>query len=335
MSVMICLLILSFLIIFLINSYQIAYAYIDYSSSCYSCTNIVGIAVHQKYVPSSFVNYDFPFFGLSISIPSDWRENKVPEFINEIATYYSPLINTADSYHDNLVIAGGMYNATISTDQLLNISIKSLAKLDKFLVMGIDKGINLSGHPGYRFQYSFEDNKKAYWAVQTGFISNSTFITVTYRAQIGQYAEFLPSVEKIIDSIKFKPLTQTELVQNVTYLTSKNSANNLTLKYPSNWIKTKEGFLSSLLTIYAPLDDISDRYYDNIRIKISNVTLQNITSLSQFIKERDNSLISLDGYKVILNGNTTLSGNPGLRNWYSPSVIVMVRKVTRLKELPP
>ena len=105
------------------------------------------------------------------------------------------------------------------------------------------------------------------------------------------------------------PINHNQQDQNRRSIEYKDSENNLTLKYPSNWIAAQKGYLSSVLTIYAPLDDISDQYYDNIKVYVNNVTLQNVT-LSQLMEERENYLKTLDDFKVISNSNTTVSGNP-------------------------
>ena len=70
----------------------------------------------------SFVTYDFPSFGLQISIPSDWRKSQTPQFIDEFATFFTPLVPPTDNYHENLGIAGRIYSSPISVDQSLDAS---------------------------------------------------------------------------------------------------------------------------------------------------------------------------------------------------------------------
>ena len=295
--------IFSFMAILLINSCHVAPAFCDL------CSNTLVVAARDKYMPPSFVTYDFPSFGLQISIPSDWRKSQTPQFIDEIATFFTPLVPPGDNYHENLVIAGRIYSSPISVGQSLDASLKSLEKLNNVEVRETATDFMLGGHPSYRLVYSFEENGTQFWAMNLGTVSNSSSLTLIYIAEMGQYAEFIPVVKKIIDSVMLTPINPNEQDQNRRSIEYKDSENNLTLKYPSNWIAAQKGYLSSVLTIYAPLDDISDQYYDNIKVYVNNVTLQNVT-LSQLMEERENYLKTLDDFKVISNSNTTVSGNP-------------------------
>jgi hypothetical protein len=294
--------ILLFISILLINSCHVGPAFCDL------CSNLLGVAARDKYMPSSFVTHDFPSFGLQISIPSDWNKSSTPQFIDEIATFLSPL-QPPDNYHENLAIAGRIYSSPVSVGQLLNASLKSIEKLNKVQVKETATDFMLGGHPSYRLVYSFEVDNTQYWAMNVGILSNSSSLTLIYRAQMGQYAEFVPVVEKILDSVMLTSINPNEQLQNRRPIEYKDSEHNLTFRYPSNWIAAEQGYLSSVLTIFAPLDDISDRYYDNIRIHVNNATSQNMT-LPHLMKQRENYLKTLDDLKIVSNGNTTVSGNP-------------------------
>jgi hypothetical protein len=294
--------ILLFIVILLVNSCNVAPAFCDL------CSNILGVAARDKYMPSSFVTYDFPSFGLQISLPSDWRKSPTPQFIDEIATFFTPLLPPTDNYHENLAIAGRIYSSPVSVGQSLDASLKSLEKLNNVEVKETATDLVLGGYPSYRLAYSFEYNSTQFWAMNVGIVSNSSSLTLIYRAQSGQYAEFIPVIERILDSVMLTPINPNEQDQDRRSIEYKDNENNLTLKYPSNWIAAQKGFLSSVLTIYAPLDDIFDQYYDNIKVYVSNVTIQNMT-LSQLMRQRENYLKTLDDFKVISNSNTTVSGN--------------------------
>jgi hypothetical protein len=301
-STMYTLYILLFMAVLLINSCHVG-------PFCDLCSNTLVAAAREKYKPASFVTYDFPSFGLQISIPSDWRMSTTPQFIDNIATFFTPLLASTDSYHENLAIAGRTYSSPISVGQSLDASLKSLERLNNVEVKETATDFMLGGYPAYRLAFSFKDNSTQFWAINVGIVSNSSSLTLIYRAQAGQYAEFIPVVEKILDSVVLTPINPNGQDQNRRSIEYKDSENNLTLKYPSNWIAAQQGFLSSVLTIYAPLDDISDQYYDNIKVHVNNVTSQNMT-LSQLMKQREDYLKTLDDFKVISNGNTTVSGNP-------------------------
>jgi hypothetical protein len=44
-----------------------------------------------------------------------------------------------------------------------------------------------------------------------------------------------------------------------------------TFKYPANWTILRQGYLSSNVTIYPPLDNLTDNYFDNLRIYAVNL----------------------------------------------------------------
>jgi hypothetical protein len=61
---------------------------------------------------------------------------------------------------------------------------------------------------------------------------------------MGQYGEFVPVVEKILDSVMLTSINPNEQLQNRRPIEYKDSEDNLTFRYPSNWIAAGQGYLS-------------------------------------------------------------------------------------------
>ena len=70
--------------------------------------------------------------------------------------------------------------------------------------------------------------------------------------------------------------------------------------------QANQGYLSSDLTIYSPLNNASDRYYDNIRVFVNNSNM----TLKGLLKQDQSSLKQLNDFRVLRETNTSLSGNP-------------------------
>ena len=63
--------------------------------------------------------------------------------------------------------------------------VKSLEKLNNVEVRETATDFMLGGHPSYRLVYSFEVNNTRYWAMNVGIVSNSSSLTLIYRAANG------------------------------------------------------------------------------------------------------------------------------------------------------
>lgn len=96
----------------------------------------------------------------------------------------------------------------------------------------MDQGFRLGNYPAYKIVYSFDTDRQSYWAMQVGTVLNSTYVKMTYNAQKGEYAKYVQTIEKILNSVKFTEPSANNLFQNGTLVTYKDPNNNFNLRYP-------------------------------------------------------------------------------------------------------
>jgi hypothetical protein len=80
----------------------------------------------------------------------------------------------------------------------------------------------------------------------------------------------------------------------------RNEIEGIALHYPANWTRGSYNYLSSILTIYGPLNNLTDFYFDNIRINVDvkNGTLVDVTAANMIEEYEEAFNNTLNNFKT-------------------------------------
>ena len=276
------------------------------------CPTLTPVAIYKRYKASAYVPHNYSSTGLNISIPSDWNSSTSSQSINEISTFRSPIQSDSDRFHENIVIKEGRYTKNLTLSDFSSATVAGLQGLEDFKLIENSFDSTISGVPANKIAYSYTENKIPYMGMQLSTVLGSSYLTFTYNAERGRYAEYLPTINEILSSVKIVPKILDQNKNNSTLIAFKNETEGIALEYPANWNKGPFNYLSSIFTIYAPLNNLTDFYYDNIRINVDarNETLTNVTAkdkVEEYEKTFNNTLLN---FRTLQKQESTISGNP-------------------------
>lgn len=282
-----------------------------------NCLSLVQFPLYKRYSSGALESYYYPSVGLNISIPSDWIRSPNIESINEIATYNAPAQGQSDKFSENLVIKKGRYQSNLSSSVYSNATLAGLEKLPEFQLQERDDEFKLAGFQANKFRYSYSSDRNQYMSMQVGLIVGSTYLSFAYNAELGMYAEYIPTIEKILSTVKINDTALTEIPGNKT-IDFVDKISGISAKYPSNWMKADGVYLDSIATFLAPLESPLDFYYDNIRIYSRQVNQTNITSLENIVKDVEIKFNkTLKDFSVLSRVNGTVSDDHALSIIYT------------------
>ena len=187
-----------------------------------------------------------------------------------------------------------------------------LQRLEDFELIENSFDPTISGINASKIVYSYTENKIPYMGMQLGVVLGPSYLTFTYNTERGKYAEYLPTINEILSSVKIMPKILNQDTNNSTRIAFENETEGIALDYPANWNKGPLNYLSSIFTIYAPLNNLTDFYYDNIRINVDsrNETLTNVTA-KDIVEEYEKTFNStLNNFKTLQKQESIISGNP-------------------------
>lgn len=278
----------------------------------YICPEVTPIAIYKRYTAGLMQSHYYHTIGLNISVPNDWNLSQTTQSINEVATYFSPKQNPFDRFQENLMIKQGRYLQNVTPSRFMNTTLEGLKGLSHFHVIEREDNLTVSGLPANKIVYSYDQNRYPYMAMQLSVFAGSAYLTFTYNTELGKYAEYLPVIQNTIASVKIDPQLLSSQIQNSTSVAFVDKSTRVSVQYPQNWTRAFDHYLTSIFAIYAPLQNASDTYYDNIRIMTqdirnigqSNFTVQkHITSLENYFKD------NLKNFHLLQNESTSLSSS--------------------------
>jgi hypothetical protein len=303
----------------------------------YICPEVTPIAIYKRYIAGLMQSHYYPTIGLNISVPNDWNLSQTTQSINEVATYFSPKQNPFDRFQENLMIKQGRYLQNVTPSRFMNTTLEGLKGLSHFHVIEREDNLTVSGLPANKMVYSYDQNRYPYMAMQLSVFAGPAYLTFTYNTELGKYAEYLPVIQNTIASVKLDRQLLSPQIQNSTSVAFVDKSTRVSVQYPQNWTRAFDHYLTSIFAIYAPLQNASDTYYDNIRIMTqdirnigqSNFTVQkHITSLENYFKD------NLKNFHLLQNESTSLSSSPAYGITYTfKSNDMMKHKLQRIVSL--
>jgi hypothetical protein len=303
----------------------------------YICPEVTPIAIYKRYIAGLMQSHYYPTIGLNISVPNDWNLSQTTQSINEVATYFSPKQNPFDRFQENLMIKQGRYLQNVTPSRFMNTTLEGLKGLSHFHVIEREDNLTVSGLPANKMVYSYDQNRYPYMAMQLSVFAGPAYLTFTYNTELGKYAEYLPVIQNTIASVKLDRQLLSPQIQNSTSVAFVDKSTRVSVQYPQNWTRAFDHYLTSIFAIYAPLQNASDTYYDNIRIMTqdirnigqSNFTVQkHITSLENYFKD------NLKNFHLLQNESTSLSSSPAYGITYNfTSNDMMKHKLQRIVSL--
>jgi hypothetical protein len=303
----------------------------------YICPEVTPIAIYKRYIAGLMQSHYYPTIGLNISVPNDWNLSQTTQSINEVATYFSPKQNPFDRFQENLMIKQGRYLQNVTPSRFMNTTLEGLKGLSHFHVIEREDNLTVSGLPANKMVYSYDQNRYPYMAMQLSVFAGPAYLTFTYNTELGKYAEYLPVIQNTIASVKLDRQLLSPQIQNSTSVAFVDKSTRVSVQYPQNWTRAFDHYLTSIFAIYAPLQNASDTYYDNIRIMTqdirnigqSNFTVQkHITSLENYFKD------NLKNFHLLQNESTSLSSSPAYGITYTfTSNDMMKHKLQRIVSL--
>ena len=97
------------------------------------------------------------------------------------------------------------------------------------------------------------------------------------------------------------------------HLSSLHDANiGVSIQYPSSWTVAQKGYLSSNLTIYPPLDNLTDSYFDNLRIYVSDLNGKKPSLESLYREAVTDMQLKLKNFTLIMSGHVNIGNLSGM-----------------------
>jgi hypothetical protein len=157
---------------------------------------------------NSFRTYENPAYGIQIQYPSTWIIYAGDMFSGDdaidIVSFLGPVKNDTKAH------APSLYISIISlpppdlnlNEYLTKITNDYKAKLKEFKVIESDTSSILAGKPAYKLIFTDEEDEIYYKTMDIGTIIEDKVYFLSYVVQREQYSDYLPTVQKMIDSLK-------------------------------------------------------------------------------------------------------------------------------------
>jgi hypothetical protein len=167
----------------------------------------------QNILVSKFRNYEDKLYGFKIEYPADWEKVQFSQGItigphNMIVNFVSPSQGPSETFRKYLLIE--VTNLTSANSNLSTFSKEELSFLAKslphFTTLQINSNSSLAGNNAEVVVFTYSDpivgTAKAMeiWAV-----NGSKGYIISYHADSGGYAIYLPTIETMINSFKIIP----------------------------------------------------------------------------------------------------------------------------------
>ena len=159
---------------------------------------------------NSFRTYENPAYGIQIQYPSTWIIYAGDMFSGDDAIDIVSFLGPVKS--DTKAHAPSLYISIISppspdlnlnlNEYLTRITNDYNAKLKEFKVIESNTNSILAGKPAYKLVFTDEEDEIYYKTMDIGTIIGDKVYVLSYVAQREQYSDYLPTVQKMINSLK-------------------------------------------------------------------------------------------------------------------------------------
>ena len=147
---------------------------------------------------SDFLSYDDIISGFSIKYPSNWQ---LEQHIDKSVTFIAPRESNLDSFPAGLGIMSKKISSNLSMVAITQKQLSTLKSLypDIRILESIDT--TFLGHPAHKLTFTATDNTQTLRkAMQLWFKADTRTYLITYKASDEKFSNFLPIVERMLNS---------------------------------------------------------------------------------------------------------------------------------------
>ncbi|HET7148873.1 MAG TPA: PsbP-related protein [Candidatus Nitrosopolaris sp.] len=150
----------------------------------------------------NFLPYENSTYGIKLQYPSGWDKEQNGTRQNtetDVVTFSPPAINSNASL--DVTIDDISAEKGTSLAQYSSGSIIDLKQSKGFKLVGLTTNNVLAGLPSYKLIYTYLGENTIFKAMEIGAIKGDKVYILTYEAGIKEYNDYLPIIQKMIDSI--------------------------------------------------------------------------------------------------------------------------------------
>ena len=145
--------------------------------------------------------YENDSHGFRVNYPEVWSQQNRDDFFAMGVVFFSPLENDSDKFKERVSVLVENLSSDMSLAQYTDESISEIKRLSDPKV-GEAQAINLGNHEARQVVYLGEENGNPVQRMQTWSVKNNQAYVITYTAQPDSYDNYLPAVEKMIESFE-------------------------------------------------------------------------------------------------------------------------------------
>jgi YVTN family beta-propeller protein len=263
------------------------------------------LPIIQKMIDSfqkELLTYENPSLGITIGYPPEWG---LPSEDSKSVTFSAPVLNTSDTFQENLRITVQPYTNRALDDFVNNDTNSYRNGYKDFKLLNKSTNTNSSlvksnlGETIYQTSdvvYKYRDQKGQEYIIHKIFaINDDKIYTLTYSAKASEYTNYLSSVNEMINSFK---LIHFFPINKVHFIKYQNDTNGISMQYPSDW-REKANMTNKQIEFQSPTNM-------NVSIGIIQTSIKDLKD--QIAGDVDNNKAS--GYTLIQSHSTTIAGNP-------------------------
>ena len=171
-------------------------------------TDTTAVTTDTLTTTSSFLTYENPAFNIKLDYPSDWQawsgnDTFDPSGLANVATFFSPEDDDYASfvlYVEDLSVSGTSKNLDDYLDASINMYKDTYSG---FKLNSSDTDQTIAGSSAYSLTGMYDDSSRGKLNMgDTGTISGDLAYSIQYSASPVKYAQYLPTIEKMINSLE-------------------------------------------------------------------------------------------------------------------------------------
>jgi eukaryotic-like serine/threonine-protein kinase len=147
---------------------------------------------------SLYENYSL---GFRVDYPQNWSKQNRDDFLATGAVFFSPLENNADQFKEQVSVLVENLSKDLPLSEYTKLSLSEIKQLSDPNI-GEAQVVTMGANEGRQIIYQGEENGSPVQRMQTWSVNGNRAYVITYTALPESFNDYLPTVEKMIESFE-------------------------------------------------------------------------------------------------------------------------------------